>query len=162
MTHILLIRNSRNDLFMCAWPCAFHSMVGLSLFVQRCPGLCICVQVYRYLLDSTTFLKKAERTKLGSENILLTYVRHITRLVWIRGVAWVKWLQWLECSTMVRETSVQSRIESYQRLLKWYLIPPFLTLSTIRYVSRVKQSNLGKGVATSPTPQCSSYWKEGL
>ena len=32
-----------------------------------------------------------------------------------------------------------------------------LTLNNIRYVSRVKWSNPGKGVAPSPTPWCSSY-----
>ena len=37
-----------------------------------------------------------------------------------------------------------------------------LTLSNIRYVSRVKWSNPGKGVAPSPTPQCSSYGKGSL
>ena len=50
-------------------------------------------------------------------------------------------------------------IESYQRLKKWYLIPPCLTLSIIRYISRVKWSNPGEGVAPSSTPRCSSYWK---
>ena len=40
---------------------------------------------------------------------------------------------------------------------KWYLIPPCLTLSNIRYVSRVKWSSPGKGVVPSPTPRCSSY-----
>ena len=59
---------------------------------------------------------------------------------------------WVECSQMVRETCVQ-----YQRLLKWYLIPLCLTLSNIRYVSRVKWSNSEKGVAPSSTPYCSSY-----
>ena len=38
---------------------------------------------------------------------------------------------------------------------KWYLIPPYLTLSIIRYVSRVKWSNPEKGVAPSPTPRFS-------
>ena len=42
------------------------------------------------------------------------------------------------------------------------MIPPCLTLSIIRYVSRVKWSNPGKGVVPSSTPQCSSYWKESL
>ena len=42
------------------------------------------------------------------------------------------------------------------------MIPPYLTLSNIRYVSRVKWSNPGKGVAPSSTPQCSSYWKGSL
>ena len=32
----------------------------------------------------------------------------------------------------------------------------------IRYVSRVKWSNPGKGVAPSPTQRCSSYWKGSL
>ena len=59
-------------------------------------------------------------------------------------------------------TGVQSHVESYQRLLKWYLIPPCLTLSIIRYVSRIKWSNPGKGVAPSSTPRCSSYWKGSL
>ena len=45
---------------------------------------------------------------------------------------------------------------------KWYLLPLCLTLSNIRYISRVKWSNPGKGVAHSPTTQCSSYWKGSL
>ena len=56
---------------------------------------------------------------------------------------------------MVWETGVQSQVESYQRLQD--LIPPCLTLSTIRYRSRVKWNNPGNGVAPSPTPWCSSY-----
>ena len=63
---------------------------------------------------------------------------------------------------MVWETWVQSQIESYQRLKKWYLIPPCLTLINIMYVSRVKWSNPEKGVAPSPTPRCSSDWKGSL
>ena len=63
---------------------------------------------------------------------------------------------------MVRETWVQSQVVSYQKLLKWYLIPPRLTLSNIRYVSRVKWRNPGKGVAPPPTPRCSNYWKRSL
>ena len=42
------------------------------------------------------------------------------------------------------------------------MIPPCLALNNIRYVSRVKWSNPGKGVAPSPTPWCSSYWKGSL
>ena len=33
---------------------------------------------------------------------------------------------------LVQETRVQSQVESYQRLKKWYLMPPCLTLSIIR------------------------------
>ena len=49
-----------------------------------------------------------------------------------------------QCSPVVRETWVQSHVASIQRLLKWHLILPSLTLSDIRYVSRVKWSNPGK------------------
>ena len=39
---------------------------------------------------------------------------------------------------------------TYQRLKKkWYLMPPCLTLSIIRYESRVKWGNPGKGVVLS-------------
>ena len=69
---------------------------------------------------------------------------------------------WVECSPMVRKTWVQSQVASYQRLLKWYLILPYLTLSNIRYVSRVKSSNPRKGVVPSPTPWRISYWKGSL
>ena len=41
---------------------------------------------------------------------------------------------------------------------KWYLMP----LCIIRYGSRVKWSNLGKGVVPSSTPWCSSYQKGSL
>ena len=38
----------------------------------------------------------------------------------------------VECSLMVKETWVQSQVKSYQRLKKWYLMPPCLTSSIIR------------------------------
>ena len=67
---------------------------------------------------------------------------------------------WCICaSPMAREIWVQSQVESYQRLKKWYLMPPCLTLSIIRYGSRVKWSTPGKGVAPSPTPWCSKLSK---
>ena len=68
----------------------------------------------------------------------------------------------VECSPMARETWVPSQVESYQRVKKWYLMPPCLTLSIIRYGSRVKWSNPAKGVAPSPTLNCSCYWKGSL
>ena len=63
---------------------------------------------------------------------------------------------------MARETWIQSHVESYQRLKKWYLMPPCLTLSIITYGSRVKWVNPGKGVVPFPTPWCNSYQKESL
>ena len=60
------------------------------------------------------------------------------------------------CLPMVWKTEVQSQVESYQKLKKWYLIPLCLTLSIIRYISRIKWSNPEKRVALSHTPQCTS------
>ena len=82
-------------------------------------------------------------------------------------VWWVLWhnrtlAKWLECLPMAWETWVQSQVKSHQRLRKWYLMPPCLTLSIVRYGSRVKWSNPGKGVAPSPTPWCISYRKGSL
>ena len=56
-----------------------------------------------------------------------------------------------------RETWVKSQVELYQRIKKWYFVSPGLTLSFIRYGSRVKWVNPGKGVV--PSPWCSSYRK---
>ena len=49
------------------------------------------------------------------------------RLIGLVGRVFVVW-----------ETWVQSQVASYQRIKKWCLIPPCLTLSNTRYVSRVK------------------------
>ena len=43
-------------------------------------------------------------------------------------------VEWIVCSPMSPKTGVQSQVESYQRLEKWYLILYWLTLSIISYV----------------------------
>ena len=74
----------------------------------------------------------------------------------LKVIRTVPFFSWVECSLMVRETEVHSQVKSYQRLKKWYLISPCLTLNK-RYVSSVKWSNPREGVAPFPTPRCSSY-----
>ena len=61
------------------------------------------------------------------------------------------------CLPMVWETGVQSQVKSHQRLKKWYLMLPCLTLSIIRQRSWVKWRNPGNGVAPYPTLRCGSY-----
>ena len=68
----------------------------------------------------------------------------------------------LEFSPMAQEIGVQSQVESYQRLLKWYLIPHCLTLSIIRYVSRVKWNNLGNRSSALPNNLVLSLLKREL
>ena len=52
-------------------------------------------------------------------------------------------------------------VESYQRLKKWYLMPPCLTPSIQKQI-KGKWSNPWKWVAPLPIPQCSSYWQRSL
>ena len=42
---------------------------------------------------------------------------------------------------MVRETKAQSQVELYQRLKKWYLMPPCLTLGIISVVAPERVTN---------------------
>ena len=48
------------------------------------------------------------------------------------------------------------------KTLKMVLDTSLLNTHRLRYVSRVKWSNPGKGMAPFPTPWCSSYWKGSL
>ena len=50
----------------------------------------------------------------------------------------------VEYTPIVRETGVQSKVESYQRLRKFYLMSACLKVRIIIYWSRVKGSNPGK------------------
>ena len=69
---------------------------------------------------------------------------------------------WVECSPMVRETWVQSQVMSYEKTLKMVLDTSLLNTQWYKVRIKVKGSNPGKGVAPSPTPWCSSYWKGSL
>ena len=71
-----------------------------------------------------------------------------------RTLAW--WLEWSG------RPGFNPRSSQTKNSKKWYLIPPCLTLSIIRYGSGVKWSNPGKGVAPFLTPWCSSYRKGSL
>ena len=66
---------------------------------------------------------------------------------------------WWECWPMARDNRVQSHTKSYRRLKKWYLMTPCITLSIIRYGSRIKWSKRINGATPSPIHWCRSYWK---
>ena len=65
--------------------------------------------------------------------------------------------KWVEFSPLIQETEVQFHVESYQRLKKWYLMPPCLTTNILRYVSNVKWCNPGKSVGSSSITRFSSF-----
>ena len=66
----------------------------------------------------------------------------------LKTMAW-----WLECLPMAQETWIQSQVDSYQRLKKWYVTSPCLTISIIRY---------GSKLVPFPTPWSCSYQKGSL
>ena len=156
------------------------------VYVCVCVCVCVCVRIllsgclsrYSCLSQTVTFFRVIYFSQVLSLSIYIyiyIYIyMYMCLCVWVhifiylslflsiyfslyRTLAW-----WLECLPMARETWVRSQVESYQRLKKWYLMPPCLTLSIIRYGSRVKWSNPGNGVAPSPTHWCSSYRKGSL
>ena len=51
---------------------------------------------------------------------------------------------------MARETEVQSQVKSYQRLKKWYLMPPCLALSTYKVSIKGKVEHSWKWSSTLP------------
>ena len=64
--------------------------------------------------------------------------------------------EWVECSAVVRKPLVQSQVR-HTKDFKNHTLPTCLTLSNVRYVSRVKWSNPWKGVTPCPIPLCSCY-----
>ena len=104
----------------------------------------------------------ANKFLLNRNNYLKPY-RWVSVTHWLKSrTVTSKWASSYSSYAIMFKLGVQSQVGSYQKLLKWYLIPLCLTLSIIKYVSRVKQSNPGNGIAPSPTPRCCSYWKRSL
>ena len=97
--------------------------------------------------------------QLGKEIIKASAEEH-TLLVWlyiyIYIYIYIYMTLWLECSPIARKARVQSYIAVCQRLQKWYLMLPWLTLNIIKHRSRVKWGSWGKGVVPFFLPCYSS------
>ena len=123
-----------------------------------CVCVCVCIYIYIYIHTHTRVIQKVLSLTQNEEHsqifLLWTLYTHTHTHTHIMRIL----LFFCLCVCVL----VQSQVESYQRFKKWYLMLPCLTLSIIRYISRVKWSNPGKGVASSPTPWCSSYRKGSL
>ena len=99
--------------------------------------------------------------------IELNHVLMLNWIVWNRRVYIYKSKDWsigLAVRVFANGPRDQGSIPGWviPKTQKWYLMTLCLTLSIIRYGSRVKWSNPGKGVAPFPTPRCSSYCKGSL
>ena len=68
----------------------------------------------------------------------------------------------LKALPIVRETGVQSQVESYQRLKKMVLDAALLNTQHFKVWIKGKEEHPGNGVAPSPTSRCNSYWKGSL
>ena len=123
---------------------------------------------YQTLQHSNTFVIKnwivyISYNSADSYTIIIIMVRWLHRQQTVRHqVLWSVSVLWKCTSIPTQETRVQSQVESYQKLKKWYLIPPYLTISIIWYESRVKWNNPKKRVMPSSMLQCHSYWKGNL
>ena len=161
-----------NPLYRLSLPVGLQGAADVCRFLVDAAVVCRsqvdAAVVCRSQVDVLAFARPCEevhrRTSLMSSSLLLQqWPACLVILTWIVFVMGGKWPY--SCSIvgccLVQEIRVQSQVALYQRLNKWYLIPPYVTLSIIRYVSRVKWSNPGEGVAPSPTPRC-SYWKGSL
>ena len=117
-----------------------------------------CFTWIRYMCNYLVLKRENPHTLAHTHTHTHTYKYiHIYIYIYIYFSIYIFFFLEVECSPMVRETSVQSWVASYQTLKKWYFILPYLILSNIRYVSKVKLSNSGEGVAPSPIPWCSSH-----
>ena len=111
---------------------------------------CICSHLLRHSLVN-------EPSWLGLYNKLSVQTNDY---YWMQIITWNHHIGLV--NRVAQETGVQSQVESYQRLKRWYLMPPWLTLSIIRYVSRVKKVKLLPSLSRAPegsfsiatTPKC--------
>ena len=63
--------------------------------------------------------------------------------------------EWVVCSPMIQQTGIQSQIESYQRLKKWYMMPPCLTLSRPRL--HIGVEGIEKQIFRSPSTKVANF-----
>ena len=139
-----------------------HNSQWITIPTQSCLITYIYIFIYLFLAFSFTLytsLSHFHRIHLSAMFILSLW--SFSFIVFIFFLLFF-YYPWLECLPMTRETGFESQVESYQRLKKWYLMPPCLAFSTIRWGSRVNWSNPGNGVAPSPTHWCCNYWKGSL
>ena len=141
--------------------CYLNIYVFLSIFLHSPCLSFISITIHCHL---PKFSSKYTSDSLKCERYLcLTLCVCVCVYEWVSVCVYI-YIYICQClvSPMAWEIWVQSQVELYQRLKKWYLMPPCLTLSIIRYSLRVQWGNHGKGVAPSSTPWCSSYWKGSL
>ena len=89
---------------------------------------------------------------------------HFNNYIFYSYLVWFHWAIGIMVSVhqWSRRAGFNPRLSHTKDSKIWYLMLPCLTLSIIRYGSRRKWSNPRKGVAPSPTPQCSRYGKGSL
>ena len=127
-------------------------MLHLLRRVKTCPSIYL---IHFFFFFSFLFVLKNIEIGISKTKTYIFLMhsqwRHCCSILW-----------WLECLPMAWETWVQSQVKSYQRLKKTVFDASLLNTSIIKYRSRVKWSNPGKGVAPSPTLWCSSYQRGSL
>ena len=124
-----------------------HSRIkceGYIFFIKKCARSFIEVRKLCLIMFPLIFVLRLYNSKVRHKSLSSTWSqggsggernwqthRHQRSLLF-----WMFVFIWPLCHGQSATQSVyQSLVVSYQRLYKWYLIPPCLTLSNIRYVS---------------------------
>ena len=127
------------------------------------PHIYIYIYIYIYINSVQVFICHKTRPTIIHESCKMVIIKEKGyRVTFINVHCNFSYLaKRLECLPIVGRLRFNTR-SSYTRHRKWYLIHPCLTLSIIRYGSRVNLSNPGKGVTPSPTTRCCSNWKGNI
>ena len=156
IAHLVTFHES---ILVCLWtfqPTHLMKLVGEKNFGDIFQTFSFFIYIYIYIYIYMIFIISILELCIYIY-IYIWYLIYLFKVIYNRTLAWR-----LECPPMAQKTRVQSQVESYQRLRKWYLMPSCLTLSTVRYGSRMKWSNPRKWVVPTPTLWCSSYRKRSL
>ena len=106
-------------------------LVMFNLVFLLCQFAAFAYYVINYFIFVSTSTTLASPLGVINFHFNIISVNDITLCYYQKKLAY--WSDWL----IVWETRVKSQVGSYQRLKKWYLMPPCFTLIIIRYGLRV-------------------------
>ena len=116
--------------FRCIWMCVLK-LFRIPLPTTFSPVCNFCIYIYIYIYTYIyIYIYIYVHTHIYIYIYIYIYICiyiYIYIYIYNRTLAW-----WLKCSPVAWETWVHSQVELYQRLKKWYLMPPCLALSIIR------------------------------
>ena len=114
----------------------FRQYLSIYLSIYVC--IIVCASLFVLVHPSICFRSIYLSIYPHASIYLFLLVLSVSQLISISVNFYLSFYEWVYiiisfCSPIVQDTWVQSQVESYQRLKKWHLMPPRLTLSIIKY-----------------------------